>query len=489
MAGVLAGIDVDHPLTAVVHAAGVAEAGTLTTLTPDAVSAVFGPKVDAAWHLHELTRELPLAAFVLFSSAGGLVLAAGQGTYAAANTVLDQLAEYRAAHGLPATAMAWGMWNEATGMGAPDHADLHRMSRLGMPALDRGDALAMFDAALAAGVPAIVPLQVDRAALRARSEVPALLRNLAGRSGHDGDRPSARRGVSRLAELPAEQREQALLDRVRVEVAGVLGYDGPDAVGPGRAFRDLGFDSLAAVELRNQLATATGLTLPATLVFDHPTPAAVARLLADRLTPGDPPPTDPSTADSAPADMTTASPVAGAPTTVDDPIVIVGMACRYPGGVNSPADLWRLVVDEVDAIAPLPTDRGWDVDGVYHPEPGTPGRSYVREGGFLDDAAGFDPDFFGIGRREAIAMDPQQRLLLETAWEAVERAGIDPRALRGSVTGVFAGVMYDDYGTRLHNPPEDVVPYLTNGSSASVLSGRVAYHLGLEGPAVSVDTA
>ncbi|MFV2028026.1 SDR family NAD(P)-dependent oxidoreductase, partial [Micromonospora sp. LOL_028] len=489
VAGVLAGIDVDHPLTAVVHAAGVAEAGTLTTLTPDAVSAVFGPKVDAAWHLHELTRELPLAAFVLFSSAGGLVLAAGQGTYAAANTVLDQLAEYRAAHGLPATAMAWGMWNEATGMGAPDHADLHRMSRLGMPALDRGDALAMFDAALAAGVPAIVPLQVDRAALRARSEVPALLRNLAGRSGHDGDRPSARRGVSRLAELPAEQREQALLDRVRVEVAGVLGYDGPDAVGPGRAFRDLGFDSLAAVELRNQLATATGLTLPATLVFDHPTPAAVARLLADRLTPGDPPPTDPSTADSAPADMTTASPVAGAPTTVDDPIVIVGMACRYPGGVNSPADLWRLVVDEVDAIAPLPTDRGWDVDGVYHPEPGTPGRSYVREGGFLDDAAGFDPDFFGIGRREAIAMDPQQRLLLETAWEAVERAGIDPRALRGSVTGVFAGVMYDDYGTRLHNPPEDVVPYLTNGSSASVLSGRVAYHLGLEGPAVSVDTA
>ncbi|MFV2022164.1 SDR family NAD(P)-dependent oxidoreductase, partial [Micromonospora sp. LOL_023] len=489
VAGVLAGIDAAHPLTAVVHAAGVAEAGTLTTLTPDAVSAVFGPKVDAAWHLHELTRELPLAAFVLFSSAGGLVLAAGQGTYAAANTVLDQLAEYRTANGLPAIAMAWGMWNEATGMGAPDRANLHRMSRLGMPALERGDALAMFDAALAAGVPAIVPLQVDRAALRARSEVPALLRTLAGRPAHAGDRPVARRGVSRLAELPVEQREQALLDRVRVEVAGVLGYDGPDAVAPSRAFRELGFDSLAAVELRNQLATATGLTLPATMVFDHPTPAAVARLLADRLMPGDPRSADPATADSSPAD-TNITPGAGAPGTVDDdPIVIVGMACRYPGGVNSPADLWRLVVDEVDAIAPLPTDRGWDVGGIYHPQPGVPGRSYVREGGFLDDVAGFDPDFFGIGRREAIAMDPQQRLLLETAWEAVERAGIDPRTLRGSATGVFAGVMYDDYGTRLHNPPEDVVPYLTNGSSASVLSGRVAYHLGLEGPAVSVDTA
>ncbi|MEU7137728.1 SDR family NAD(P)-dependent oxidoreductase, partial [Streptomyces sp. NPDC046261] len=467
-------ITAERPLTAVVHAAGIGDNALVGALTPERMDAVLAPKADAAWYLHELTRGMDLAAFVLFSSAGGLVLTAGQGNYAAANVFLDALAAHRHAEGLPATAMAFGLWEVGAGLGQHlRDVDRKRMATQGVPVLSHETGLRLFAAGLRSDRPAVVPIRVDATALRARTdEVPALLRALAPRTVRrtvaSGASATAGGLADRLSGLTAGERHRAVLQIVRNQVAAVLGHGSPDAIGPDRAFQELGFDSLSATELRNQLNTLTGLRLPATLVFDHPNALAVTdyieSLVGGRST-GEAPGTAAAPVER-PAD--------------DEPIAIVGMACRYPGGVTSPEDLWRLVVDGVDTVSDLPGNRGWNIEDLYDPEPGKEGKSYTRRGSFLHDAADFDPAFFGISPREAQYMDPQQRLLLEASWEAMERAGIDPATLKGSRTGVFAGVMYHDYAL-------NVSPSGTSGGS--VVSGRVSYTFGFEGPAVTVDTA
>ncbi|MFL6072393.1 MAG: SDR family NAD(P)-dependent oxidoreductase [Mycobacteriales bacterium] len=466
LAALLSSVPADHPLTAVVHLAGVLDDATVEALTPEQVDAVMRPKAGAARHLDELCGdEVPL---VLFSSAAGTVGSPGQANYAAANTYLDALAQHRAATGRPATSLAWGYWADASAMtGKVDRTELARMSRGGMVPLTADRGLALFDTALGHGAATVVATQLDLAAMRSAADaLPPMLRGLVQPAG--GRRGGSSSLVRRLAGLPEPEQRQVLLDLVRTNAATVLGHATGDAVTADRAFKDLGFDSLTAVELRNRLNGATGLSLPASLVFDYPTPDALAGHLRAEL------------AGAAPASATPARPAA-----VDtEPLAVVGMACRYPGGVGTPEELWELVSSGTDAIGPFPTDRGWELESLYHPDPDHPGTSYAREGGFLPDAGDFDADFFGISPREALATDPQQRLLLETAWEAFERAGIDPSSLRGSSTGVFAGVIAQEYG-----PAGGMEGYAMTGRTTSVASGRVAYVFGLEGPAVTVDTA
>ncbi|MEU8919293.1 SDR family NAD(P)-dependent oxidoreductase, partial [Streptomyces nigrescens] len=489
-----------EPVRAVVHAAGVSALGPLAGAGPEDLAAALVGKVAGAGHLSSVLDPAQLDAVVYFSSISGTWGVADHGAYAAANALLDARAERGRADGLPVLSVAWGPW-AGGGMIADSVHEVLR--RRGVPVIDPDTALTALQQALDHGDTSIAVAEVDWQRFssvftsvrpsRLLTEIPQLAANENENENEDGDGDGAGDGddggdgtargsarsllAERLAGLDVRHRTAVLLDLVREQVASVLGHDKTAPVDPERPFKELGFDSLTAVELRNRLSRATGLRLPRTVVFDHPSPAALAGYVGAEMTGEEEPAAKPSAAPApVPAD--------------DDPIAIVSMACRYPGGVQSPEDLWRLVREGIDAMSDFPTDRGWDLDGLYDPDADQPGSSYVRESGFLRDAGDFDAEFFGISPREALAMDPQQRLLLETSWEVFERAGIDPKSLRGSGTGVYMGVTDQEYGNRLRAAdPGQIEGYLATGAATSVASGRVAYTLGLEGPAVTVDTA
>ncbi len=470
----------ERPLSAVLHAAATFDNSMIDSLTAEQVDRVLRPKLDAALHLHELTQDMELEAFVLFSSMAGIAGGPGQGNYAAGNTFLDALASHRRSRGLVATAIAWSMWNDIGAGRLLDEADRQRSVMLmagsaGFGTLSAERGLKLFDLALGGDAAVVLAAPLDGRVLKAEARagvLPPLLSDLAPISRRR-TREASGSLARRLADTPEAEREGVVLELVRSHVTAVLGHASSEAIDTKRAFKELGLDSLTAVELRNRLTAATGLRLPATLVFDYPTSLALTGYLLNEV-----------------AGIQVKAPVAVSVAHLDEPLAIVGMSCRYPGGVSSPEELWKLIEQGVDAVSWFPSDRGWDLEGLYDPDPEHVGTSYTREGGFLYDAGEFDAAFFGISPKEALTMDAQQRLLLEASWEAFEYAGIDPLSLKGSQTGVFAGLMHHDYGDGPSGSGfKGLEGYGLTGRAGSVVAGRVSYTFGFEGPAVTVDTA
>lgn len=471
--------EVREQLVGVVHTAGRLDDGILERLDPERVTRTMAPKAQAAATLDRLTTGLDLDLFVLYSSVVGAVGNGGQAAYAAANGYLDGIAHARRARGERATSISWGVWELATGLrDEVAGRDLERFRRVGLMPLPAAVGRDLFVAALS-GPAHIVATPIDASRVNADDPAcPSRLACLASvRPGGSGMTSSAD-WAARVATLPPADARYEVLGAVRREVAAVVVGVDPSDIAPSQPFRDLGFDSLMGIELRNRLARQSGCALPASLIFDEPTPQAVVELILRLLATAQAPAT-------VPASVTAGLDPAG--TADDDPVVVTGMACRLPGGVTSPEELWSLVDAGTDAIGPFPEGRGWPRD-LHDPDPAHRGHSIASGGGFLYDAASFDNAFFSISPREARGMDPQQRILLETAWETFENARIAPDSLRGTQVGVYIGNVGQTYTEGLIDE-EDLSGFLVTSGAASVLSGRIAYTFGLQGPAISVDTA
>ncbi|MFD2488070.1 type I polyketide synthase, partial [Amycolatopsis jiangsuensis] len=485
VAGLLDRIAATGPeLTSVLHAANTVYVTPLDETDVDGLSASLGAKAAGARHLDELTADLDLDAFVLFSSIAATWGSNDHGAYAAGNAYLDALAEDRRARGLPGTSIAWGVWdtrdwdavNAAADQTKPGTVTPAKLLRQGMNFLEPGRALTALGQVLDDDETFLAVADVDwerfAPVFTAARERPLLELIPEARPTEPVTAAEEPAGelAAKLAGLTGPERRRVVTELVRGHAAAVLGHASADDVPAARAFRELGFDSLTAVELRNRIGAATGLKLPSTVVFDYPSPAVLAKELVERTFGADAPVVTHSRDVSA------------------EPIAIVGMGCRYAGGIDNPDALWDLLATGGDAISGFPVDRGWNTDGLFNADPDHPGTSYVAEGGFLRGVADFDAGFFGINPREALAMDPQQRLLLEVSWETLEHAGIDPESLRGSATGVYAGAAPSGYGSVMAGD-DGSEGYLIIGNTGSVLSGRISYTLGLEGPAVTIDTA
>ncbi|HRI72560.1 MAG TPA: SDR family NAD(P)-dependent oxidoreductase, partial [Polyangium sp.] len=487
MAELLNSIPKDKPLRGIVHAAGVLDDGILAEQTDRRFSKVFAPKACGAWNLHLLTQQTPLDFFVLFSSASTLSGNAGQSNYAAANAFLDALAHARRAQGLAALTINWGPWGESGMATNLSEAQRNRMLRKGMGILAPERALEAMNSALRLADPqvAIFALDTSTPKLASNDAIPPMWRSIlsarfdnerrGGAERQQGTSSPASIWTERIARLSEAQRMAQVENAICADAARVLGLGSPDELRRDRPLQEQGLDSLMAVELRTAIAARIGQPLPITLVFDYPTPQAIAKFLLERVLK---------------FHQVSTPVVSQAPrrTPSVEPIAIVGMGCRYPGGVHDANSFWQLLKNGEDAIRVIPRGR-WDIDAVYDADPAAIGKMYTREAGMLDRIDYFDAGFFGISAREATWMDPQQRLLLETSWEALESAGIPAERLTGSDTGVFVGLMYHDYASMGATMLDSLEGHASTGSAGSVASGRISYVFGLQGPSLTVDTA
>ena len=461
------------PLAGVLHAAGEIDSTRLVSLGPTQFAKVFAGKVWGALRLTQALADTPLDFFISFSSIASVWGSFGQGAYAAANGFLDSLAVWQRQNGMPGSAVNFGPWSA----GMADEVAREQLAKRGVlelsPELALSGMKAVGESVDGRGMVAridwsrflpVFQLQGKRAFLRElEKEVPDEEETQFFGSGAM---------AQRLLQAPAEGRKRMLLDHMRQVVAETVKLD-PAQIREEVGFFDLGMDSLMAIELRKRLEKDLGQTLPATMAIDHPRLTDAADFLLSRI--GVP---QEAKIEQAPIFETLRA---------DEPIAIVGMACHVPGAGSIDA-YWDLLADGVDAIQEVPAER-FDINELYDPDPDAPGRIYTRNGGFIDGVDLFDSELFGVSPREALWMEPQQRLMLETAWEGLEDAGYAPSGLARSRTGVFVGVGANEYSHLLAGSPEEIQAYFITGNAMNVIAGRVAFSLGLEGPAMVIDTA
>ncbi len=469
------------PTAGIVHAAGAWAQASLFGMQGSDVDLLFAGKVWGGWYLSQAAMDMQLDFFLFTSSLSALMATRGMITYAAANAFLDGLAYWLRARGVPATSVDFGAWQ--TGMGADENRQA--LATIGVRTMAAAEALAGMAELVAASATRGTVARIDWSRLLGFQR---FMRKSAALKVFEREVPATASApvssettplIEELKAAPVQQRKPLILEYLRNSIAEVTKINAPE-IRYDTGFFDLGMDSLMAFELHRRLERTFGRQLPVSLAMDHPTLNDAADfLLSDVLGLG-----AQTSGDSAagPDSVTTGT------GRTDEPIAIVAVACRFPGA-SDPEAFWEVLSGGVDAIREIPDDR-FDIDEYYDPDPDAPGKIYTRHGGFLDEIAAFDPEFFGISPREAVSMDPQQRLMLETSWEALERAGYSPAALRGSRSGVFVGVGANEYSHVLSTGSiESIGAQFGTGIATSVVAGRVAFALGLEGPAVAMDTA
>jgi acyl transferase domain-containing protein/acyl carrier protein len=517
------------PLRGVVHAAGVLDDAAVIRQRADRLDAVLAPKLAGAASLARLAAGAPLDFFAVFTSLAGVLGSPGQASYAAANAALDAFARRLRAAGVPAVSVAWGPWEIGLAQSAAHHRSLAAHGIAAMPAAAAIEAL---DACIARGGHAIVTAAElgDVAAKLPERTRPILERWTIAASGEALAGPRDARGpgapadagdafLGQLRDAAPPRRRGLVLDRITAVLRRLLGRAAHVRIDPSESLFDLGLDSLSAVEFRTALSRAFGRPLPASLAFEHPTPDAIAGAIAgmlDEQWAGAAAPAASAPAATAgdaevapdarlralragqlalpslsPGELATLAELARGNAAelaalAAEPIALVGMGCRFPGGVDSPAELWELLARGGDAITEIPADR-WDHAAWYDPDPDAPDKTPIRHGGFLGDVAGFDAGLFRISPREARCMDPQHRVLLEVAWQALEDAGHDPQRLAGSRTGVFIGFMTNDYASLAERA--ELEGHLATGNGISNAVGRLSFVLGVHGPSIALDTA
>ncbi|MBD2776533.1 type I polyketide synthase [Iningainema tapete] len=491
-----------YPLRGIFHIAGTLDDTTLLRLTPERFNHVLAPKVKGTWLLHQLTLTDPLDFFVCYTSAVSLIGSAGQANAAAANAFQDAFTYFRHARNLPATVINWGPWSEIGA--AVDRNVLDRLAAKGFNAMAPDLALntlekILFNQIVRAGA---IAIDWQRFPYINQSFYQQFLPQVETKPQTSSDI------LAQWQTTPVKRRRDLLIRHISLLLSTVLGLS-TDEVSPQQGFFDLGMDSLTSTELRNLLQTDFNCSLPTTITFRFPTVETLAdylqREVLDKVQTPVPEQLESfekpgflRTTLTQNEDFSLRNRVSlgslreidgqyNAKPQLEDPIVIVGMACRFPGGANNLESFWQLLEQGKDAVGEIPSDR-WDIHAWYHPDPDTPGKIYCPYGAFLEQIDHFDAEFFGILPREAVAIDPQQRLLLETTWEALESAGQNPQQLRNSQTGVFIGAMTQDYA-QLSYAPEAINAYTGSGTSISVAAGRLSYVLGLQGPSMTVDTA